>query len=245
MARCTGRVPVRVDGKIKRDKSGKRVTRPCKLNAIKGGKVCNSHGGGAKQVRAKAAVRAEVMEWGLGDTTVDPGETLLRLVSQSAARAQMYSRLLEQAYDAAERLRQAHEAEDLVVDLDPVDEDGELEKPAIQRAKDDLARIFNTGGVAALIGYQMDATKDGYLYATGEQIRGLAQLEAQERDRCANFAAKAVTAGLAERQVRLAERQGELIVQVLTAVFDDIGLSDEQQEVAPDVIARHLTLIPS
>jgi hypothetical protein len=91
----------------------------------------------------------------------------------------------------------------------------------------------------------MDATKDGYLYATGEQNRGLADLEAKERDRCANFAAKAITAGLAERQVRLAERQGELIVQVLTAVFDDLGLSEEQQEVAPDVIARHLTLLAS
>jgi hypothetical protein len=34
---------------------------------------------------------------------------------------------------------------------------------------------------------------------------GLAQLEAQERDRCAGFAAKAVAAGLAERTVRIAE----------------------------------------
>jgi hypothetical protein len=41
------------------------------------------------------------MNWGLGVTKVDPGEVLLRLVTQSAARTEMYARLLEEAYDAA------------------------------------------------------------------------------------------------------------------------------------------------
>ena len=50
------------------------------------------------------------MARGLGDVHVDPGETLLRLVSQSAARAEMYARLLEDAYEAAERLKQSHDA---------------------------------------------------------------------------------------------------------------------------------------
>jgi hypothetical protein len=49
--------------------------------------VCRWHGGAAGQVKAKAAVRAEVLNWGLGDSHVDPGEVLLRLVNQSAARA--------------------------------------------------------------------------------------------------------------------------------------------------------------
>jgi hypothetical protein len=40
------------------------------------------------------------------------------------------------------------------------------------------------------------------------------QLEAKERDRCANFASKAVAVGLAERTVRIAERQGQLIVEM-------------------------------
>ena len=65
---------------------------------------------GAQQVKAKAAVRAELLGWGLGDTTVDPGEVLLRLVTQSAARAERYAMLLEEAYEAAERLKQAHDA---------------------------------------------------------------------------------------------------------------------------------------
>jgi hypothetical protein len=60
----------------KRKCSGKNSRgKPCGNYAIKGGTVCSSHGGGAPQVKAKAAVRAEVMNWGLGDSTIDPGDT--------------------------------------------------------------------------------------------------------------------------------------------------------------------------
>jgi hypothetical protein len=47
----------------------KQTGNQCKHKAIHGGTVCRYHAGGAQQVKAKAAVRAE---WGLGDTTVDP-----------------------------------------------------------------------------------------------------------------------------------------------------------------------------
>src|SRR5688572_4630729 len=88
----------------------KQTGKQCKARAIPGGTVCRWHGGGAKQVKAKAAVRAELLGWGLGDSTVDPGEVLLRLVSQSSARAELYARLLQEAFDAADRLKQAHDA---------------------------------------------------------------------------------------------------------------------------------------
>lgn len=66
--------------------------------------------GASPHVASKAPLRAEVVSSGLGDSTVDPGETLLRLVTQSAARAERYAMLLEEAYQAAERLKQAHDA---------------------------------------------------------------------------------------------------------------------------------------
>jgi hypothetical protein len=242
---CTGRVPLKGDDdQMLRDDNGKVLTRPCENHAIAGGKVCTMHGGKAPQVKARAAVRAEVQAWGLGDSTVDPGEILLRLVSQSAARAERYSALLEEAYDAADRLKVAYAAAQLVVieeDTGYEDED-DGEPASVQSARQDLDRIFNTGGVAALVGNTYDDA-DGSIYANGEAIRGLALLEAQERDRCAGFAAKAIAAGLAERTVRLAERQGEMIAQVLMAVFDDLDLTDEQRDGAPDVIRRHLTLL--
>jgi hypothetical protein len=65
-------------------------------------------------------------------------------------------------------------------------------------AREDLDRIFNTGGVAALVGNTYGAAKDVGVYVTGEAIRGLADLEAKEPERCANFAAKAVAASMSE-----------------------------------------------
>src|SRR5215207_11370740 len=90
--------------------STSRTGKHCKNRAIPGGTVCRFHGGASPHVASKAAVRAEVLNWGLGDTTVDPGEVLLRLVTQSAARAERYAMLLEEAYEAAERLQRAHDA---------------------------------------------------------------------------------------------------------------------------------------
>ncbi|MFD2421657.1 hypothetical protein [Amycolatopsis pigmentata] len=202
MAKCTGKVAIKENGRIKRDADGKPVTRPCKGDAIKGGKVCHMHGGRAKQVRAKAAVRAEVMAWGLGDTTVDPGEVLLRLVSQSAARAQRYSVEIEKLAD---------------------DHGGDLAK--------------------AMIGDSLVLDRDGNEVKVGEYIRGLVQLEAQERDRCAGFAAKAVAAGLAERQVRLAERQAEMVIKAVEAALEAAGVPAGDRGPAKLAAAKHLKAV--
>jgi hypothetical protein len=172
----------------------KQTGKQCKNWAIKGGQVCRNHGGGAAAVKAKAAIRAEVFEWGLGDSHVDPGEVLLRLVTQSAARAQRYASELEQLVD-------------------------------------------DEGLAAAMVGEIEIPTKHGG-YKAGEYIRGLAQLEAQERDRCAGFATKAVAAGLAERTVRVAERQGQLMVEMVQAALREVDLSPEQSSAFKAALAR-------
>jgi hypothetical protein len=207
---------------------------PCRQPAIAGTKRCKLHGGISKaKAKAKGAVVVELQRWGLGDSTVDPGETLLRLVTQSAARCDLYAQLLGEAYEAAERLRAA--GQDAV--------SVEAEGADAERAREDLKRIFTTGGVAALVGNVYAATKDGDIYATGEAIRGLAKLEAEERDRCATMATKAVAAGLAERSVRIAEQQGALLASVIRAILDDLGLSPEQQARVPEVVPRHLRAV--
>jgi hypothetical protein len=76
------------------------------------------------------------MSWGLGDTKVDPGEVLLRLVTQSAARAERCALLLEEAYEAAERLKRSFDAGALEIN--------ENEAMA-ETAREDLDRMFNTG----------------------------------------------------------------------------------------------------
>jgi hypothetical protein len=166
--------------------------------------VCRLHGGAAPQVKRRAAVRAELSAWRLGEATVDPGETLLRLVSQSARRSALYSDLLERAYA------------------------GDPGFPA----------AFAGAGVAALIGHRLVHAGDGQTVAVAEDIRGLVRLESEERDRCARLCKLAIDAGIAERQVRMAEREGATLAAVIRRVLDGLGLSAEQQVLAPVLVAR-------
>lgn len=177
---------------------------PCQNRAITGGTVCRVHGGSSPKVRALAAVRAEVSKWTLGDATDDPGETLLRLLTQSRIRAQQYASLIEAKTEGL---------------------DGSIE--------------------SILVGDSYTTTPDGEVVKTGEYIRALIQLEADERDRCANFARLALAAGLAERTVRVAERQGQQIAQLLTAVIgdDELALSPQQKQAMPNALRRHLSLV--
>ena len=102
------------------------------------------------------------MSWALGDSHVDPGEVLLRFVTQSAARTERYAQLLQEAFEAAERLKQAQTAEAL-----DINEDDEM---IAETARRDLDRIFNTGGAAAVVGNTYGAATDVGVYVTGEAI---------------------------------------------------------------------------
>ncbi len=197
----------------------------CTQRRMTGINRCRSHPGmSLAKARTKGAIVTEIQRWGLGDTTVDPGEVMLRLVSQSAARVDMYSRLLAEAYEAAERLKAAEQApqSDLL---------------EAETARLDLERIFNTGGVSALIGHTYAGTQTSGVIATGEAIRGLAKLEGEERDRCANFSTKAIAAGLAERMTRLAEKQGAMLAGAITEILIAVGADPKDPEVAAKVRA--------
>jgi hypothetical protein len=201
---------------------------PCQAQAVSGTDACRVHSGRPlAEHKAKGAVVNELSRWGIHDKTLDPGITLLQLMTQSFQRARLYGELLEQAYEAAERLQGTStpvDAMDQVEGQGPTGLPGVDSKADRDRATQDLQRIFATGGVSALIGHQYAADKEGGVFATGEAIRGLVQLEAQERDRAAGMAAKAVAAGLATRQVELAERQGALVADVIRGVLGDLGL---------------------
>ncbi len=179
------------------------------------------------KLRAEGAVVVELRRWGLTGHAelADPGETLLRLVTQSAARCEMYSRLLGEAYEAAERLRAA---------TAPPQSDLLAE----ETARMDLERVLNEGGVGALIGHKYSGTQTNGVIATGEAIRGLVELEAAERDRCANFAAKAVAAGLAERMVRASEQMAGLVAKAVEDSLAELGLDPKEPRVRAVVASR-------
>jgi hypothetical protein len=200
--------------------TGRRTNgEPCKANAVAGTSRCVNHSGVATAVhKAKGQVVVELSKWGISDRTLDPGITLLQLMTQSFQRAKLYGQLLEEAYEAAERLAAAGTT-------DGVEPPNAGTKADRERAQADLDRVFTSGGVSALIGAKWSSSPGefGSIYQTEEAIRGLVQLEAQERDRAAGMAAKAVAAGLATRQVELAERQGQLVADVIRGVLQQLG----------------------
>jgi hypothetical protein len=104
----------------------------------------------------------------------------------------------------------------------------------------ELDPLMRKGGVGVLIGYRYGVDRMGNTFPVEEAIRGLVRLEAEERDRCANFATKAIAAGLAERQVRLAEQQGAMLYAVLNAVLGDLNLSPQQEALVGEVVPRRL-----
>ena len=67
----------------------------------------------------------------------------------------------------------------------------------------------------------------------------------KERAHLTNVCKVAIGAGIAERQVKLAEEQGEMIVKILKATLGDprLGLSVEQQEAAKHVVGAHLRVL--
>ena len=206
----------------------------CNNGAIPGTRNCRMHPGKPlAKLRAEGQVRVELARWGLNAEEVrDPGETMLQLMTQSALRVELYSSLVGEAYAAAERLRELGDVGDQL----PPHLDNSTDR---ERAFQDLARVFAQGGVSVLIGAKWSAAgKDGDLYQAEEAIRGLVQLEADERDRCATFAAKAIAAGLAERQVRVQEQIGAQVAEMIRGTLSDLGLDPAAPEVMRVVSAR-------
>jgi hypothetical protein len=174
--------------------------------AIPGGTACRYHGGGAQDVKGQGGRRSSgAPRMGPRDATVDPGEVLLRLVTQSAARAERYAMLVEEAYEAAERLKRSFDAGVLEID------EG---KEMAETARGDLDRIFNTGGVAALVGNAYEPRRTSGFTSPAKRSEALLLLKRRSGSDARTFASKAVAAGLVERTVRVAERQGQLLVEM-------------------------------
>jgi hypothetical protein len=64
-----------------------------------------------------------------------------------------------------------------------------------------------------------------------------------ERAHLARVAKAAIDAGIAERHVRLAERLGGLVADLLRGVLDELGLTGEQWELAGMVVPRRLEML--
>jgi hypothetical protein len=74
-----------------------------------------------------------------------------------------------------------------------------------------------------LVGRTHAAGRDGARVETGEQLRGLVRLEAEERDRSVKFAKAAHDMGIAERHIELQQAQAQIVVAAFRAALDAIG----------------------
>jgi hypothetical protein len=76
------------------------------------------------------------------------------------------------------------------------------------------------------------------------QVNVWLELYRAERKHLVDVSKTALAAGIAERQVKLAEQHGHLIADVLRKVLADpeLGLTDEQRKAVPAVARRHLSV---
>lgn len=65
----------------------------------------------------------------------------------------------------------------------------------------------------------------------------------RERRHLVAVCSAALRAGVEERQVRLAERQGVLLAEVIRAVLADLHLTPDQLQLVPEIVPRHLRAI--
>lgn len=63
------------------------------------------------------------------------------------------------------------------------------------------------------------------------------------QDRLVKVCAAAISAGIEERRVRLAEQQGALVADVIKRILGDLELSEAQQAKSSEVVVRHLRLL--
>jgi hypothetical protein len=85
-------------------------------------------------------------------------------------------------------------------------------------------QLEREGQVEGLIGHIYASAGGGLTVETSEAVRGLAKLEAEERDRCVRFAKVAHDMGIADQQIALAEAQALAVVGVIFAAIDSVGL---------------------
>jgi hypothetical protein len=87
--------------------------------------------------------------------------------------------------------------------------------------------------------------KDEWLEHTilGKQLHIWAKERQNAVDRLAKFSSQAISLGIAERAVRVAEMYGQSIAKLVRGILDDLELSKEQAERAPHIVRKHLILL--
>lgn len=182
---------------------------------------CKHHGGNLRGVADAArssmiaASAMKIVPFGEAAQT-DPEQALLDLVSQSAALVRFYGQQVNRLADQA-----------------PSDSVAGTFQRLVQRYEE-------AGG---LFGPIVEIDKFGTEHIVGEELRGMVKLWNEERDRLSKFAKLALGAGIERRRVEMAERQGEMLVLIVSRVLVALGMSPETLSQARTMIADEMRQI--
>lgn len=201
--------------------SQKCVRQGCKAWAIRGGTVCNKHGGAAPQVRAAAQRRlreaeANALMLTLGEPVPgDPAEIIAeRIAARNGHVRWLYARV------------QALEPEALTWGM--------------TRRKTAVARDASREADEKTEGRTFAGTDEGDTYEAKPSIWYALYVEAA--DKLEKLCIEAMRVGLLERQVRLDERMADMWVRVIDGMLVDLGHDPNAPETAA-IVARHLELV--
>jgi len=79
----------------------------------------------------------------------------------------------------------------------------------------------------------------------GKQMNLFVRERKEAQYRLFKFSRDAISLGLAERAIKLAEMYGEVLARFMKGVLDDLNLTTEQKKQAPYIVRKHLILLES
>lgn len=202
----------------------------CHGPAITGLDSCRMHAGVTGEV-AKAQ-GAAITAWSAlaGSPTVTSTDAVLGMLQMSWLRVHMYAGLLEQQVTAEQAVREAGgRPVELVIEETEDDDDWS-----------ESVRRDDVGPGVGLIGHTRSGVKGIGIFSTGEAPRGLALLEAQERDRVVKFAKVAHDMGIADAQVRILDEYASQVSGLITRILDGLELNPAQRQLVSVVVPREL-----
>lgn len=105
-----------------------------------------------------------------------------------------------------------------------------------------LAAVYRAAGVCAWLRLKVEGLRADEL-VDGGRVSVWAQMEAEWLDRAARYAKMALDAGVAERQVRIAERTGARIAAALEEAVAPLDLPPGEQAATVQRFVRALTVL--
>ena len=99
-----------------------------------------------------------------------------------------------------------------------------------------MLEVYRTAGHVEWLNVQMRAVED--VNSVGG--RSLANLYMREREHLVRVTRAAIDSGIAEREVRLAERQGNLMACAILAILRELELSPGQDQRARQLVGAQL-----